>query len=107
MAVAHAACSCNFGALKMGSNGQGFMYPILEQSKCKNCNSCYKVCPAVDDNLNKIRGAVKIGECIRQGMLILKSVEKVPRVGRFMPYQNMFFKIMDMFVVLYGIMILL
>ena len=48
------ACSCNFGALKMGSNGQGFMYPILEQSKCKNCNSCYKVCPAVDDNLNKI-----------------------------------------------------
>lgn len=53
------ACSCNFGALKMGSNGQGFMYPILEQSKCKNCNSCYKVCPAVDDNLNKIRGAVK------------------------------------------------
>ena len=56
------ACSCNFGALKMGSNGQGFMYPILEQSKCKNCNSCYKVCPAVDDNLNKIRGAVKIGD---------------------------------------------
>lgn len=55
-------CSCNFGALKMGSNGQGFMYPILEQSKCKNCNSCYKVCPAVDDNLNKIRGAVKIGD---------------------------------------------
>lgn len=52
----------NFGALKMGSNGQGFMYPILEQSKCKNCNSCYKVCPAVDDNLNKIRGAVKIGD---------------------------------------------
>ena len=46
----------------MGSNGQGFMYPILEQSKCKNCNSCYKVCPAVDDNLNKIRGAVKIGD---------------------------------------------
>ena len=56
------ACSCNFGALKMGSNGQGCMYPILEQSKCKNCNSCYKVCPAVDDNLNKIRGAVKIGD---------------------------------------------
>ena len=56
------ACSCNFGALKMGSNGQGFMYPILEQSKCKICNSCYKVCPAVDDNLNKIRGAVKIGD---------------------------------------------
>ena len=56
------ACSCNFGALKMGSNGQGFMYPILEQSKCKNYNSCYKVCPAVDDNLNKIRGAVKIGD---------------------------------------------
>lgn len=54
--------SCNFGALKMESNGQGFMYPILEQSKCRNCNSCYKVCPAVDDNLNKIRGAVKIGD---------------------------------------------
>ena len=55
-------CSCNFGALKMWHNEQGFMYPILEQSKCRNCNACYKVCPAIDDNLNKIRGTEKIGD---------------------------------------------
>lgn len=42
------ACAqvCGHKALQMIEDAEGFRYPILDASKCVNCNLCHKVCPA-------------------------------------------------------------
>lgn len=37
------ACKCN--AIKMIADGEGFLYPYIDQNKCVNCGLCIKVCP--------------------------------------------------------------
>lgn len=45
-----AACMniCPKGAISMQENGEGFLYPVIDENKCIHCGLCYKKCPAID-----------------------------------------------------------
>ena len=38
--------TCNHESIKMTENQQGFLYPLIDESKCIQCNLCRQVCPA-------------------------------------------------------------
>lgn len=40
------ANACTHNAISMKPDWRGFLYPIVDQSKCVNCSLCQKVCPA-------------------------------------------------------------
>lgn len=54
--VAHDACTgcgacfnkCPVDAIKMQYDGEGFLYPFVEEDKCVNCGQCVKVCSALN-----------------------------------------------------------
>lgn len=37
---------CSYKAIRMEPDEEGFMYPVLNQSKCVHCGLCSRVCPA-------------------------------------------------------------
>lgn len=45
-----AACQavCKHRAIKMAEDVYGFSYPIIEETKCKNCGACTKACPQMN-----------------------------------------------------------
>ena len=45
---------CAFHAIKMTSNKEGFLHPIIDADKCTNCKACERACPVVNliDNNN-------------------------------------------------------
>lgn len=45
------ACAsiCNYDAITMQPDALGFLYPVVDESKCTNCGLCEKVC-AFNDN---------------------------------------------------------
>ena len=44
-----AACMniCPKGAISMQENGEGFLYPAIDENKCIHCGLCYKKCPVI------------------------------------------------------------
>lgn len=40
------ACAsiCSYDAIKMKPDSLGFLYPVVNESKCNNCGMCEKVC---------------------------------------------------------------
>lgn len=44
-----AACAnlCPKGAIVMRENGEGFLYPEIEEEKCIHCGICYQRCPTI------------------------------------------------------------
>lgn len=50
------ACSqaCPVAAIKMVTNPEGFLYPLINTQRCIECNLCNTVCPIGDENLNLI-----------------------------------------------------
>lgn len=47
---------CKHGAIKMRADGEGFLYPSLDESKCIECGLCEKVCPYNIETANEERG---------------------------------------------------
>lgn len=45
---------CSHKAITMQTDVEGFLYPIIDTSKCTECGLCEKVCPTQDLNKNKI-----------------------------------------------------
>ena len=39
---------CCFGAIEMNPDEEGFLYPDIDNTKCKNCALCSNVCPAIN-----------------------------------------------------------
>ena len=39
---------CNFGAIEMELNEEGFFTPNINTSKCNNCGGCSKKCPVIE-----------------------------------------------------------
>lgn len=39
---------CGIKAISMISDNEGFLYPIIDESKCIRCYSCIKACPNSD-----------------------------------------------------------
>lgn len=44
---------CAKNAIEMKYDGEGFLFPQIDESKCVNCHLCQKVCPAVNTQKNK------------------------------------------------------
>ena len=42
---------CNFNAIKLEKNYEGFYYPKIDENKCANCGMCLKVCPAINNQI--------------------------------------------------------
>lgn len=38
---------CGVGAITMGTDKEGFLYPQIDLSRCVNCDLCEKVCPVI------------------------------------------------------------
>lgn len=43
---------CNFNAISMKMNQEGFAYPIVDTTKCINCRRCLSVCPVMNSGIN-------------------------------------------------------
>jgi len=50
------ACSqiCPKYSIKMESNAEGFLIPLVDNNTCIECNMCHKVCPVIKQNLIRI-----------------------------------------------------
>ena len=49
------ANACRLNAISMEKASDGFLYPVIDEKKCVNCNACKSVCPALNakfDNSN-------------------------------------------------------
>ena len=53
---------CDFDAVTMIQNEKGFQYPQVDAEKCKQCNKCYSVCPAVSENRTRLTNENKFSE---------------------------------------------
>lgn len=43
---------CPKGAISMQEDDEGFLYPVINEEVCLNCNQCVKVCPIKEAKLN-------------------------------------------------------
>lgn len=43
-------CSCPMGAITMGLNQNGFLNPVVDESKCIDCGRCSEVCRVLNPN---------------------------------------------------------
>ncbi len=55
---------CPRDAVYMQENGEGFLYPVIDEEKCIKCRRCIKVCPLKSDSENN-------SESYRVGILCL------------------------------------
>lgn len=39
---------CSFGAISMNMNTEGFMIPVINHDKCRQCGKCIKICPSLN-----------------------------------------------------------
>ena len=65
-----AACSniCNFSAITMKQNAEGFYYPEVDKDKCRDCGMCQKVCPTAainDDFVGDPAACIQCMKCVR------------------------------------------
>lgn len=43
---------CPTEAIKMETNSEGFLYPVIDKEKCISCGLCKEKCPAISPNFN-------------------------------------------------------
>ena len=43
---------CPTKAITMQEDEEGFLYPVVDEEKCVNCNMCEKVCPVINPKVN-------------------------------------------------------
>ena len=46
-------CVCPSGCISMRADSEGFLYPIIDDKKCKNCGLCINVCTYVKEKIPK------------------------------------------------------
>ena len=45
---------CPNNCIEMKEDEEGFLFPIVDKLKCKNCKFCEKVCPIGDEHYKKL-----------------------------------------------------
>jgi formate hydrogenlyase subunit 6/NADH:ubiquinone oxidoreductase subunit I len=96
--------SCPTGAIQMTENSEGFLLPVVDKTKCVDCGKCDTVCPFLNSENGEKVQLLKS----KTYLYYLKDEKirmKVLQVVLFMVLQNSLWKTVDMFVVVYGIMI--
>lgn len=64
--------ACPVNAISMGTNEEGFLYPVLHEDLCVNCSLCEKVCPVMSRPAGQPPKAVYAIQH-RDGALLSKS----------------------------------
>jgi acetyltransferase-like isoleucine patch superfamily enzyme/coenzyme F420-reducing hydrogenase beta subunit len=54
---------CTHKAITFKKDNEGFLYPIVDESKCTNCGLCERVCPIINIELLKQKSDKKDPEC--------------------------------------------
>lgn len=44
---------CNFGAIKMIEDSEGFFYPKIDEKKCRDCGACKRICSNFNESQNE------------------------------------------------------
>ena len=45
---------CSHGAIEMQASDEGFAYPVIDTSRCVDCDLCERSCPTQDENIVKL-----------------------------------------------------
>lgn len=68
------AGSCPKACIEMRANGEGFLYPVVDEDRCSHCGLCEKVCPVLNtQSLRKWERAEAWGTTARDEALVKKS----------------------------------
>lgn len=69
------ACAniCNFNAISMKVDSEGFMYPEINQKICCHCGACEKVCPVVNRDEKKRKEPEAYAMTSKQEEILLNS----------------------------------
>lgn len=51
------AAVCPHGAIRMAMDGEGFLYPQVDQDKCVSCGKCQAVCPMGETRQQEVKAA--------------------------------------------------
>ena len=63
---------CAHGAISFKTDNEGFWYPVVNASKCKDCGLCKEVCPVINKNAYRKNGGFEVPETYA---LIHKNIE--------------------------------
>lgn len=63
--------SCNMNAIAMQNNEEGFLYPVIDETKCINCGKCSKACPM--ESVNGVRPLAVYAAVHRDRNVLLNS----------------------------------
>lgn len=85
------AAACSVGCITMKADAEGFLYPVVDESRCVHCGRCDAVCPAEHPILREDRdviawGAKAIDEALRMesssgGVFSLLALETLRNGG--------------------------
>ena len=67
------ALRCAHKAIRMSPDEEGFMYPLIDENKCVNCNLCQKVCHEVNETVFNKESHKYFGLVLKDDALLMKS----------------------------------
>lgn len=67
------ALKCSHKAIQMSPDNEGFIYPVIDESKCINCNLCKKVCHEENNSVLNTGTHKYYGMVLRDYSLLMKS----------------------------------
>ena len=65
--------SCPHGAIMMHDNGEGFLYPSVDEELCTQCGLCIKKCPKLSDKNESLTGQLAIAVWLKKEEVLFKS----------------------------------
>ncbi len=64
---------CALGCITMKADKEGFLYPVVDETRCAHCGKCDTVCPAENPILKSIHEAIAWGANAKDEKLRLES----------------------------------
>ncbi len=67
------ALKCTHMAIQMSTDEEGFIYPLIDESKCVNCGLCQKICHEENNNVLNNDSHKYFGLVLKDEALLMKS----------------------------------